>query len=53
MRSTYVHTALLGKGEARGIPFGYPSEEALELNEELRYLEKLVNAALMEWIQRV
>ena len=52
-RSTYVHIALLGEGEARGIQFGYKSEEVRRLNDEQRYLEKLVNAALMEWIQRI
>ena len=52
-RSTYVHTALLGKGEVRGIQFGYRSEEVWRLRDEQKDLEKLVNAALMEWIQRI
>lgn len=52
-RSTYVHKALLGEGEARGIQFGHIPEEVRRLSDEQRYLEKLVNAALMEWIQRI
>ena len=52
-RSSYVHEALLGEGEARGIQFGLISEKVRQLNEEQRHLEKLVNAALMEWLKRI
>lgn len=52
-RSLYVHEALLGEGEARGIQFGLISEEVRQLNDEQRYLERLVNAALMEWLKRI
>ena len=52
-RSTYVHKVLLGEGEARGvIPFGFISEKVRRLKAEQRYLEKLVNAALTEWLKR-
>jgi hypothetical protein len=52
-RSSYVHKALLGEGEARGIQFGHISEEVRQLTDEQRYLERLVNAALMEWLKRI
>lgn len=52
-RSTYVHKALLGEGEARGIQFGYTFGEIRRLRDEQGHFEKLVNAALMEWIQRI
>ena len=52
-RSTYVHAALLGEGEARGISFGVASEKVKQLRSEQRYLEQLVNTALMEWLKRI
>ena len=52
-RSTYVHKALLGEDEARGIQFGLMSEKVGQLDAEKRYLERLVNAALMEWLKRI
>lgn len=52
-RSTFVHEALLGEGEARGIQFWFKSENAWQLDEEKRNLEMLVNAVLMEWLRRV
>ena len=52
-RSTYVHKALLGEGEARGIPFGAASEKVMQLRSEQRNLESLVNATLMEWLKRI
>mgnify|MGYP001085549460 CR=1 FL=1 len=52
-RSVYVHKALLGEGEVRGIQFGLISENVRRLNAEQRHLEKLVNSALMEWLTRI
>ena len=52
-RSTYVHKALLGEGEVRGIQFGVPYEKVLQLRTEHRKLKTLVNAALMEWLERI
>jgi hypothetical protein len=51
-RSSYVHKALLGEGEVRGLQFGFVSEKVRRLNQEQGHLEKLVNAALMEWLKR-
>jgi len=52
-RSAYVHKALLGEGEARGIQFGFLPEKVLKIRTELHKLENLVNAALMDWLKRI
>lgn len=52
-RSFYVHEALLGEAEARGIQFGLISEKVRQIDAEKRDLEKLVNAALMQWLKRI
>jgi len=52
-RSIYVHKALLGEGEVRGIQFGLISENVRKVNAEQRHMEKLVNTALMEWLTRI
>ena len=52
-RSVFVHRALLGIDEARGIDFGFGYEKTKQLRKEQRYLENLVNAALMEWLKRI
>ena len=52
-RSVFVHRALLGVDEVRGIDFGFVYKKTKQLREEQRYLENLVNAALMEWLKRI
>jgi len=52
-RSDFVHKGLLGTGEAGGIQFGFKSEKVDKLDSEKRYFEKLVNAALLEWLARL
>jgi len=52
-RSDFVHKALLGEAEVRGIKFGLMSEKTRQIDEEKRDLEKLVNAALIEWLKRI
>ena len=53
-RSTYVHRALLGEGSLRGPHFGISLfEDEMKLDSEKRALEQLVNAALIEWLQKI
>jgi hypothetical protein len=52
-RSVFVHKSLLEIGEARGINLGFSYKNTKQLRAEQRYLESLVNAALMEWLKRI
>lgn len=52
-RSKYLHKALLGEGEVRGIQFRASSGEVLDLMSEQKKLESLVNATLMEWLKGI
>lgn len=55
-RSTYVHEALLGEGEIRGMQFRALSARpraVMGLIGEQKKLESLVNASLMEWLKGI
>jgi len=53
-RSLFVHKALLGEpGGIRGVFSSYFSDEHERLMAELRNLEKLVNAGLLQWLVRI
>ncbi len=52
-RCTYVHKALLGEARLRGPHFGISLfDDERKLDNEKRHLEQLVNAALIEWLQK-
>lgn len=52
-RSKYVHKALLNGYGIRGIYTSEFTKEMLKADAEFRSLERLVNAALIEWLMKI